>query len=83
MDEVHHRGGVLVTSRDKIASDLDKLGVPSHWLPKSKVYVCEIEAKEVFRVPAWNKNKYSTYIAISKYHMIVIPQETVDNENIC
>jgi hypothetical protein len=34
-----------VTSRDQIANDIAKFGAPSHWLPKSKVYVCEIEAK--------------------------------------
>jgi hypothetical protein len=56
-----------VTSRDQIASDIAKLGAPSHWLPKSKVYVCEIEAKGSVLGTCLEQEQYSIYIAISKY----------------
>jgi hypothetical protein len=46
MDEVQPRGGVPGNLKGSDSKDMVKLGAPSHWLPKSKVYVCEIEAKK-------------------------------------
>jgi hypothetical protein len=82
MDEVQPRGGVPGNLKGSNSKDVAKLGGPSHWLPKSNVYVCEIEEGRVFWVPAWNKNNCSIYILISKYNMQYKPQKTVDNINI-
>jgi hypothetical protein len=56
MDEVQPKGGIPVTSRDQIARIWSSLERPLTGYLSQRVYVCEIEAKEEFCVPAWNKN---------------------------
>jgi hypothetical protein len=53
----------LVTSRDQIPRIWSSLEHPLTGYLSQRVYICEIEAKEEFYAPAWNKNNIA-YIYI-------------------